>query len=83
MCLAIPMKILSIEPDGRTGCAEYDGVERDVNLSLVDKPQVGDYVIIHAGFAIEKFDTEEAEKQLELFRELAELVAEERPTGNR
>jgi hydrogenase expression/formation protein HypC len=68
------MRIISIKPDGRTGCAEYDGVERDVNLSLVDKPQVGEYVIIHAGFAIEKFNTEEAEKQLELFHELAETV---------
>ena len=76
MCLAIPMKIVSINPDGRNGCAEYDGIERDVNLSLVEKLQIGDYVIIHAGFAIEKFNIEEAEKQLELFRELADAVAE-------
>ena len=76
MCLAIPMKIVSIKPDRRTGCAEYDGIERDVNLSLVENLQMGDYVIIHAGFAIEKFNIEEAEKQLELFRELAETVAE-------
>ena len=75
MCLAIPMKIISISPDECTGCAEYDGIERDVNLSLIDKPQLGEYVIIHAGFAIEKFNTVEAEKQLELFRELAEAVA--------
>jgi hydrogenase expression/formation protein HypC len=69
------MKIVSVKPDRCTGCAEYDGIERDVNLSLVDKPQIGDYVIIHAGFAIEKFNTEEAEKQLELFRELAETIS--------
>lgn len=69
------MKIVSIKPDSRSGCAEYDGVERDVNLTLIEKPQVGDFVIIHAGFAIEKFNTEEAEKQLALFRELAETVA--------
>ncbi|MCX6983529.1 MAG: HypC/HybG/HupF family hydrogenase formation chaperone [Lentisphaerae bacterium] len=75
MCLAIPMKIISIRPDGCTGCAEYDGIERDVNLSLIDKPKLGEYVIIHAGFAIEKFNTDEAEKQLELFRELADAVA--------
>jgi hydrogenase expression/formation protein HypC len=73
------MKIISIRPDGCTGCAEYDGIERDVNLSLIDKPQLGEYVIIHAGFAIEKFNTVEAEKQLELFRELAEAIDEERP----
>ncbi len=76
MCLAIPMKIVSIKPDGCTGCAEYDGIERDVNLTLVDNLQVGDYVIIHAGFAIEKFNVEEAEKQLALFRELAETISE-------
>jgi len=76
MCLAIPMKIISIRPDGCTGSAEYDGIVRDVNLTLVDKLKVGDYVIIHAGFAIEKFNVEEAEKQLELFRELAETIAE-------
>jgi hydrogenase expression/formation protein HypC len=73
------MKIVSIKSDGRTGCAEYDGIKRDVNLSLIDKPQIGDYVIIHAGFAIEKFNIEEAEKQLELFRELADAIDEERP----
>ena len=80
MCLAIPMKIVSIKPDSLTGCAEYDGIERDVNLSLVENLQIGDYVIIHAGFAIEKFNIEEAEKQLELFRELAETVAENKIT---
>ena len=82
MCLAIPMRIVSINPDGRTGCAEYDGIERDVNLSLIDNPQLGDYVVIHAGFAIEKFNTEEAEKQLELFRELADAIDEERPKND-
>jgi len=69
------MKILSIKPDGTTGVAEFDGVKRDVNLTLIDNPCIGDYVIIHAGFAIEKFNVEEAEKQLELFRELAETVS--------
>ena len=72
------MRIVSVKADRCTGCAEYDGIERDVDLSLVDKPQIGDYVIIHAGFAIEKFNTEEAEKQLELFRELAETISEHR-----
>lgn len=76
MCLAIPMKIVSIKTDGRSGCAEYDGVERDVNLTLIEKPQIGDFVIIHAGFAIEKFNTEEAEKQLALFKELAATVSD-------
>ena len=71
MCLAIPMKIVSISSDGASGSADYDGIRRDVNLSLIENPCLGDYVIIHAGFAIEKFNVEEAEKQLEVFRELA------------
>ncbi len=77
MCLAVPMKIISISSDGSTGSADFDGVKRDVNLSLIENPCIGDYVIIHAGFAIEKFNVEEAEKQLALFRELAENVSDE------
>ncbi|HCE46057.1 MAG TPA: HypC/HybG/HupF family hydrogenase formation chaperone [Lentisphaeria bacterium] len=74
MCLAVPMKIISISTDRATGSADFDGVKRDVNLTLIENPCVGDYVIIHAGFAIEKFNVEEAEKQLEIFHELAEAM---------
>jgi len=65
------MRIISINPDKTAGSADFDGVKRDVNLTLIENPCIGDYVIIHAGFAIEKFNVEEAEKQLEIFRELA------------
>ncbi len=67
MCLAVPAEIKSIE--GVMGEADFGGVKRSVNLSLVDA-RVGDYVIVHAGYAIEILDKDEAEKTLELFREM-------------
>jgi hydrogenase expression/formation protein HypC len=67
MCLAVPAEIKSI--DGNMGKADFGGVLRSVNLSLVDA-HVGEYVIVHAGYAIEIIDREEAERTLELFREM-------------
>ena len=67
MCLAVPAEIKSIE--GTSAEVDFGGVIRSVNLSLVSA-KVGDYVIVHAGYAIEVLDKEEAEKTLELFREL-------------
>lgn len=71
MCLAIPMKIVEIRDDG-TGVVDLDGSRHDANLSLVSDLKPGDYVIVHAGFAIEKLDEKEANEQLALFAELAE-----------
>ena len=70
MCLAIPAKVLEIEPDG---WAEVDvgGVRSRVCLTLVDAVAVGDYVIVHAGFALTRLNVEEAEKTLALFAELS------------
>jgi len=65
------MKIVEIRKDG-SGVVELDGSRRDANLSLVSDPKVGDYVIVHAGFAIEKLDEKEANEQLKLFAEIAE-----------
>jgi hydrogenase expression/formation protein HypC len=67
MCLAVPAEIKSI--DGHMAKADFGGVMRPVNVSLVEA-KVGDYVIAHAGYAIEVLDREEAERTLELFREL-------------
>ena len=66
------MKIATIGPDG-LAVAELDGSRQDVDLSLLKSVQPGDYVIVHAGYAIEKLNEEEARKQLELFRELAAI----------
>lgn len=72
MCLAIPMKVVEVDSDGM-GVVDLDGLRRKVNLSLLDNPKPGDYVIVHAGFAIEWLDPEEAEARLALFDELARL----------
>ena len=69
MCLAIPAKVTSIEGDMAT--IEVGGVRRFASLMLVDDVVVGDYVIVHAGFAIHKVDPEEAQESLRLLRELA------------
>ena len=54
MCLAVPAKIISVKED--TAMVEIKGNFREVNVSLVENPQVGEYVLMHAGFAIEKVD---------------------------
>ena len=71
MCLGIPMLVKSIENDMAT--CEIDGVTREASLMMVDDVQVGDYVLIHAGFAIEKIDEEEAQLTLDALREALEL----------
>lgn len=70
MCLAVPMEITEIAESG-LGIGELDGSRHEVDLSLLDDPRMGDYVIVHAGFAIEKLDVEEANERLKLFEELA------------
>ena len=75
MCLAVPMKIQEIDSEG--GLAEYDNVRRRVNLSLVENLAVGDYVIVHVGFALSRLDAEEAARTLELLKEMGALEESE------
>ncbi len=70
MCLAVPMQITEIAESG-LGVGDLDGSRHEVDLSLLDDPQTGDYVIVHAGYAIEKLDVAEANERLKLFEELA------------
>lgn len=77
MCLALPGKIERIEgedPLERTAKVSFGGVKKEVYLAYVPEAQVGDYVIVHAGFAISRLDEEEARQTLEDFRLIAELV---------
>jgi len=71
MCLAVPAKITRLEPSG-LGTVDYIGTEVKANFSLVPQAKPGDWVIIHAGFAISVMDAQEARETLRLFRELAE-----------
>lgn len=68
MCLAIPAKIISLLDDDRA-IVNVGGVNHDISLSLVEGAQVGDYVIVHVGFALSKIDPDEAAKTLALFDE--------------
>ena len=73
MCLAIPAKIESLE-EGKTARATVLGVTRVVALDLVPHATVGDFVLVHAGYAIEVIDEVMAEETLDLIREFPELV---------
>lgn len=71
MCLAIPSMIVKIEDEMAT--IDVDGVKRKASLLLVEDAQVGDYVIVHAGFAIRKTDEEVAQESLRYLREAVEF----------
>ncbi|MBN1893493.1 HypC/HybG/HupF family hydrogenase formation chaperone [bacterium] len=68
MCLAIPMKVVEIHGD--TGEVETGGVRQEAGFQLLADVKIGDYVIVHAGFAIQKLDEAEALETLALFNEL-------------
>ena len=69
MCLGVPVKIIQIK--GNEGVAEYKGVRKKINLELLENVKKGDYVILHAGFAIQKMEQKEALETLKLFEELS------------
>jgi hydrogenase expression/formation protein HypC len=71
MCLAIPSKIVKIED--KIGVIDVEGVQKEVSLLLIEDPRIGDYVIVHAGFAIQKIDEAEANESLKILREMASL----------
>ncbi|MDA8390278.1 MAG: HypC/HybG/HupF family hydrogenase formation chaperone [Gammaproteobacteria bacterium] len=73
MCLAVPMRVEKILPD-EMAVVEMDGVRKTVSLMLVDGVAEGDYVIVHVGFALTRLDTDEAQKTLALFAEIAQTV---------
>ena len=80
MCLAIPGKILSLlhdEPWSRTGKVDFGGILKEVNLSYVPEAGVGDYVIVHVGFAISRVEESEARRVFEYLAEIEGLAANE------
>ena len=77
MCLAVPGKIVSVTGDDllqRTGRVSFGGVVKEVHLAYVPEARVGDYVIVHVGFAISKLDEAEAERVFAYLREMGELA---------
>ncbi len=71
MCLGVPMQVKTIENE--MAVCEIDGVQREASLMMIDNVQVGDYVLIHAGFAIEKIDDDEAQLTLKALREVLDM----------
>jgi hydrogenase expression/formation protein HypC len=76
MCLAIPGKVLTIggeDPLSRSGTVSFGGIVKEVNLACVPEAQVGDYVIVHVGFAISRLDEAEARRVFEYLEQMKEL----------
>lgn len=69
MCLAIPAQVVELR-DGDNALVDLAGVRKEISLALVDSVAVGDYVIVHVGYALNKLDPEEAARTLALFAEL-------------
>jgi hydrogenase expression/formation protein HypC len=77
MCLAVPGKIVSIEGDDpvlRAGRVDFSGIVKEVNLAYVPEARIGDYVLVHVGFAIHTIDEAEANQVFEYLREMGELA---------
>lgn len=75
MCLAVPAEVVELR-NGDMALVRVGGIKQEISLMLVEGIEVGDYVLVHAGFAIEKVDREEAERTRELLQELARLEGE-------
>ncbi|MCK1660567.1 HypC/HybG/HupF family hydrogenase formation chaperone [Bradyrhizobium sp. 151] len=69
MCLAIPAKVTKLLPDDMA-VVSIDGVSKEISVALIENLAVGDYVIIHVGYALTKIDAQEAQRTLELLREI-------------
>jgi len=74
MCLALPVKVVEVGcgPAGDWAIVDLGGVKKEISLALLDDVHVGDYVILHVGYALSKLDPEEAERTLALFSEMTQ-----------
>ncbi|MCK4677270.1 MAG: HypC/HybG/HupF family hydrogenase formation chaperone [Bacteroidales bacterium] len=85
MCLSIPAKVISIE--GELARVSVGGTEYEASIQMVEDVNIGDYILLHTGFAIQKISAEDAEETLKLFKEFEELNVrldeEEKESGNR
>lgn len=84
MCLAIPGKVVSIENSNgmRLGRIEFGGIIRQASLDFVPEAEVGDYVMVHVGFAISRVDAEEAERTYELLQQISDIESELPPQSD-
>lgn len=75
MCLALPAEIVELDADGMNAVVALAGVRKRISLALIEEPKVGEFVLVHVGYALHKVSAEEAERTLQLMDEL-ELAAE-------
>lgn len=78
MCLAIPARVIEIL-DNESAVVDMGGVRKPISTALLDEVAVGDYVIVHVGYALNRLDPEEAAETLRLFAELTEVATDEIP----
>ncbi len=74
MCLAIPLKIVEI--NGKEAVGERSGIKRKIRLDFIENPKIGEYVIVHAGFAIERMDEKTAEESISAAEEVENELRE-------
>ena len=77
MCIAAPAKIVEIDRESNMFAADFGGVRQNAKLDLLPDVEIGDYVLIHAGYAIEKLSEQAAKESLESWDELLEMLEEE------
>ena len=68
MCLAVPLKLIEI--DGKSAVGEAMGMKREIRVDFIEEPKIGDYVIVHAGFAIERLPEQQALEDLEAWEDV-------------
>lgn len=68
MCLAVPARIIAVDPAGLEAKADFGGIEKTIDVSLIEDPMAGEWVIVHVGFALNRIDEKEAEETLALLR---------------
>ncbi len=76
MCLSVPGKIISIDesnPELKMAKVNFGGVSKDVCVQWIDNPKVGEYVLVHVGFALNKIDEKEADETIKLLKEMGDL----------
>ncbi|MEN8191167.1 MAG: HypC/HybG/HupF family hydrogenase formation chaperone [Bacteroidota bacterium] len=76
MCLAVPGKIVSIDdskPELKMAKVNFAGVLKDICIQWIDKPKVGEYVLAHVGFALNKIDEEDAQETIRMIKEMGEI----------
>ncbi|MBT3348347.1 MAG: HypC/HybG/HupF family hydrogenase formation chaperone [Thiotrichales bacterium] len=69
MCLALPVKVVEFDSKSDTAIVDLNGVRKKISLALVEEVNIGDYLLLHVGYALSKIDTKEAERTLALFAE--------------